>query len=84
MAITKKSEQRIEIPCCKTIEIETTTIIEEDGVELSRGIHRRALMPGEDVSGESHEVQAIADVLWTPIVIEAYQVACHAHPSEAS
>ena len=73
MAITKRTEIKEEILPNQTIQIRTTTVVEEDGVELGRKHHRHAVHPGDDVSGEAAEVQAIAAALWTDEVIAAYQ-----------
>ena len=73
MAITKRLEYKEEISPNKTISIRTTTVIEEDGVELARNHHRHVVHPGDDVTGEVAEVQAIASALWTDEVIAAYQ-----------
>ena len=73
MAITKRLEYREEILPNQTIQIRTTTVVEEDGVELARNHHRHVVHPGDDVTGEVAEVQAIANALWTDEVIAAYQ-----------
>ena len=73
MAITKRLEYKEEILPIKIIQIRTTTVVEEDGVELARNHHRHVVVPGQDVTGEVAEVQAIASVLWTADVIAAYQ-----------
>jgi len=75
MAITKKQvEDKIEIVGdFKHIQIRTATVIEEDGVELSRSFHRHVVAPGADVSGESAEVQAIASAVHTDEVVSAYE-----------
>ena len=75
MAITKTTqEDKIEIVGqYKSIQVRTATVIEEDGVELSRSFHRHVVSPGDDVSNESAEVQAIAAVVHTPEVVAAYQ-----------
>ena len=73
MAITKRLEYKEEILPNQTIQIRTTTVIEEDGVELARNHHRHVVHPGDDVSGEVQEVQDIAAALWTAEVISAYQ-----------
>ena len=74
MAITKRLEYKEEILPNKVIQIRTTTVVEEDGVELGRKHHRHVVVPGDDVSGEAQEVQDIAAALWTADVIAAYQV----------
>lgn len=73
MAITKRLEYKEEILPSQVIQIRTTTVVEEDGVELARNHHRHVVCPGQDVSGEVQEVQDIAAALWTPEVIAAYQ-----------
>ena len=73
MAITKRLEYKEEILPNQTIQIRTTTVVEEDGVELARNHHRHVVVPGDDVTGEVQEVQDIANALWTADVISAYQ-----------
>ena len=73
MAITKRTELKEEILHNKVIQIRTTTVVEEDGVELARSHHRHVVVPGDDVTGEAQEVQDIAAALWTADVISAYQ-----------
>jgi hypothetical protein len=73
MAITKRTELKEEILPNQTIQIRTTTVVEEDGVELARSHHRHVVHPGDDVSNEPQEVQDIANALWTAEVIAAYQ-----------
>ena len=73
MAFTKRFEYKEEILPDQTIQIRTTTVVEEDGVELARNHQRHVVHPGDDVTGEVAEVQAIASALWTDEVIAAYQ-----------
>jgi hypothetical protein len=73
MAITKRTELKEEILPNQIIQIRTTTVVEEDGVELARSHHRHVVVPGDDVTGEPQEVQDIAAALWTADVIAAYQ-----------
>ena len=74
MALTERTaEDKIEIVGdYKRIQVRTATIIERDGVEISRSFHRHALAPDADVSGESAEVQAVCNALWTQEVKDAY------------
>ena len=69
--ITKVDQ--IELTEHNVLQVRTATIIERDGVEISRTFHRHTVSPGEDVSNEDPKVQAIANTIWTPEVIEAYQ-----------
>jgi len=73
MSITKRTELKEEILPNKTIQVRTTTVVEEDGTEIARSYHRHVLHPGDDVTGEAQEVQAIANALWTTEVIAAYE-----------
>lgn len=73
MAITKRLEYKEEILPNQVIQIRTTTVVEEDGVELARNHHRHVVSPGDDVTGEVQEVQDIAAALWTADVISDYQ-----------
>jgi hypothetical protein len=73
MAITKRTELTEEILPNQVIQVRTTTVVEEDGIELARNHHRHVVVPGQDLTGEAAEVQAIASVLWTPEVIAAYE-----------
>lgn len=92
MAIEKRTEEdKIEVVGpYKSIQVRTATVIEEDGVELTRSFHRHALQCVEsvkneddntwthtdtDVSGESAEVQAIANAVWTTTVKNAKKAA---------
>ena len=69
----------------KNIQVRTATVIEEDGVELSKSYHRHSLVPGTvaagstaltvtDVSGEDVGVQAIFNAVMTDEVKEAYRL----------
>jgi len=74
MAITKRTEQdKIEVVGpFKTIQVRTATIIEEDGVELSRSFHRHIITPDSDSSGESADVKAMVAQFHTDEVKAAY------------
>ena len=75
MALTERTvEDKIEIVGeFKHIQVRTATIIERDGVEISRSFHRHVIAPDADVSGESAEVQAIAATVHTAEIVAAYQ-----------
>ena len=75
MALTERTvEDRIEIVGdYKHIQVRTATVIERDGVEISRSFSRHVIAPGDDVSGEPAEVQAICAAVHTAEVIAAYQ-----------
>ena len=74
MALTETTKvDLIEVTENSYIQVRTATVIERDGVEISRTYHRNAIPPGEDVSNEDPKVQAIANAIWTPEVVAAYQ-----------
>jgi phage host-nuclease inhibitor protein Gam len=74
MALTERTvEDKIEIVGdFKHVQVRTATIIERDGVEISRSYHRHVLAPDADISGESAEVQAVCNAVWTQEVKDAY------------
>jgi hypothetical protein len=91
MAITKTTEEdKIEIiGAGKDIQVRTATVIKEDGVELTRSFHRHVIQcvntakndddsfthTDTDISGESTEVKAIANAVWTTTVKNAKKAA---------
>ena len=74
MAITKRTEEdKIEVVGPhKIIQVRTATVIEEDGVELSRSFHRHTVAPNDDSSGESADVKAMVAQFHTDAVKTAY------------
>ena len=87
MALTERSENdKIEIVGqYKAIQVRRATVIERDGVEVSRSFHRHVLQPGTvgvgtdqltdtDISGEDADVQAICNAAWTDAVKESYRI----------
>ena len=74
MAITKRTEQdKIEVVGeFKHIQVRTATVIEEDGVELSRSFHRHVVAPDSDSSGESADVKAVVAQFHTDEVKAAW------------
>ena len=75
MAITKRTEEdKIEVVGeFKMIQVRTATIIEEDGVELSRSFHRHVIAPDDDSSKESADVKAMVAQFHTDTVKAAYK-----------
>ena len=87
MALTKEtSTVAIEVVGqYKHIQIADDTVIKEDDVEISRTRHRKTLNCGSlstdgnntfiatDISGESSEVQGIANTVWTQSVKDSYK-----------
>jgi phage host-nuclease inhibitor protein Gam len=73
--ITKElKEDKIEIVGdYKAVHVRTATVISEDDVELSRSFHRHVVNCLDDISGESAEVQAICNAVWTDELKADYQ-----------
>jgi len=69
----------------KHIQVAEDTVIKEDDVEISRTRHRKTLNCGSlstdgnntfidtDISGESSEVQGIANLVWTQSIKDAWK-----------
>ena len=77
MALTEETVQdKIEIVGVhKHIQVRTATVIERDGVEISRGYSRHVVAPdisAADLANESTEVQAICNAVHTQAVKDAY------------
>jgi len=74
MALTERSvEDKIEIVGdYKMVQVRTATVIERDGVEISRSFHRHVVAPDADITGESAEVQAVCNAMWTQEIKDAY------------
>jgi len=53
---------------------EATRIL-KDGEQIAKTYHRTSLTPGQDLTGQPANVQAIAQAAWTPEVMAAYQQA---------
>lgn len=89
MALTEETlEDKIEVVGdYKAVQVRTATVIKRDGVEISRNFHRHVLHPSTkasgswadtDISGQSTEVQAICNAVWSDAVKTAYQTAMDA------
>ena len=86
MALTERFENdKIEVVGqYKAVQVRCATVIERDGVEVTRSFHRHILHPGTlgegnvlvdtDLSGEDADVQAICTAVWTDAVKEAWRL----------
>jgi len=73
-SFVERQEHQLEIiPPYLIINCRRADIIEKDGVEVGKTYHRHVRIPGEDVSDDCAELQAVAAALWTPGVIAAYE-----------
>jgi len=85
MALTERFENdKIEVVGqYKAVQVRRATVIEKDGVELTRSYERHALQCGTldadnnlvdtDISGEDADVQAICNAAWTQSVKDAWK-----------
>ena len=86
MALTERCENdKIEIVGqYKAVQVRCATIIERDGVEVTRSFHRHVLHPGTlgegdvlvetDLSDQDADVQAICNAAWTEEVKESWRL----------
>ena len=97
MALTERFENdKIEVVgSYKTVQVRKATVIERDGVEISRSFKRHVLHAGSidgsdnwvdtDISGEDADVRAICEAVWTDNVKQAYKAYLIANkPNEPS
>ena len=85
MALTERCENdKIEVVGqYKAVQVRCATVIERDGVELTRSFHRHVLQPGTldaednlvetDLSDQDADVQAICNAAWTDAVKESWR-----------
>ena len=74
MSLEKQvSIDKIEIVEISIIQVREVTKILEDGIVLSSSYNRWTLSPGADLTGQEANVIAVANAIWTPEVIEAFQ-----------
>jgi hypothetical protein len=74
MALTENTSiDQIEIVGGWNIQVRQVTIIEKDGIEVSKTFHRWVLTPDMDISDQEQKVQDIANAAWTDEVKSAYE-----------
>jgi hypothetical protein len=64
---------QIEIVADWNIQVRQATVIEKDGVQVSRTFHRWVLTPDMDISGQEQKVKDICNAAWTDEVKAAYK-----------
>lgn len=70
------SNDRIEVTADGSLQIREATVIMRDGAldeNYPAKYHRYVLRPGDDLTGKDGRIVAVANSVWTPEVIEAYQ-----------
>ncbi len=74
MALTEKIEiDRIEVVNDWNIQVRQATLIERDGVLVSKTFHRWVLNPDSDITNQEQKVKDICNTAWTPEVRSAYE-----------
>jgi len=74
MALTEtKIIDQITISENGTVFYREATRILKDGEQIAQTYHRTSLTPGQDLTGQPTNVQAIATAAWTDAVVSAYQ-----------
>ena len=74
MTLTKQLVvDKIEALRTGTLVVHTATKIFEDGQNISESVNGYSLFPGDNLDGQDASVIAVANALWTPDVIAAYQ-----------
>lgn len=63
---------QIEVTKSNVVQVRVSTVIMEDGKQLSETYHRYCIMPGDDYSREDAKVQAVCASVHTPETIAAY------------
>lgn len=64
---------KIEVVENGIIQVREATRILRDGQQIAQTYHRSSFTPGQDVSDQPANVQAICAAAWTSEVIAAYQ-----------
>jgi len=74
MPLTERTEigQRTFLPDGQ-LQIRTDTVIERDGVEISRTYHRDVIEPGDAVSGRDTLIVRVANAEHTPAVVAKFR-----------
>ena len=84
MALTERTEaDQIEVVQGKFVQVRLATIIERDGVEVTRTYHRYVINPGDSYADVPQNVQDICAVVHTQAVVDAYQAEQAATEAEA-
>ena len=83
MALTKEFEYDCEVRGpYKHVQVRVSTIIKDDGDEISRTYHRHVLNPRSksgnkwgdtDISAEPQEIQNICNAVWTDAIKSSYE-----------
>jgi archaellum component FlaG (FlaF/FlaG flagellin family) len=74
MSLTKQTiTDKIEVVANGIIQVRQSIQVLEDGNILSESYNRFVLNPGDSLESQDPTVVAVANAVWTPAVISAYQ-----------
>ena len=73
MSYQEKQAYKIEVNENMTIGVRCSNIVLKDDIEIATSYERLVIEPGQDISNQVPEVQAVANAVWTPEVIAEYQ-----------
>ena len=81
MALTQISTtDQITIESNGIILIRKNNVIMDNDTQVAQSYARTSLVPGQDLTGQPSNVVEIANLIWTPAVISAYQSTIQASP----
>lgn len=70
--LTERQEIKLEILDDGQIQVRTDTVIERDGVEITRLHHRETLEPGQDVSTKHEKIKKASSTFWDTSTVTAF------------
>ena len=70
---TEQSVYLPEVTELGCIQVKRVDKVFKDGVQISMTNHRHVLTPGQSLDGEDAVVVAVANAVWTPEVIAAWE-----------
>lgn len=73
MALTEQIKEYLEVLPDGHIQIKKITEIYKDGVLIANQIHREVAEPGSDVAAKSQRIKDVAQAVWKPEVLSAYE-----------
>lgn len=73
MALTEKTEIKVEVTKTEHLQVRYERVIMDDGVELARTYTREVVAPGQDVTGLKGKIRRIAAAAHVPTVVDRHQ-----------
>jgi hypothetical protein len=71
--LTEETGYRVTVLEDGQVQVCRVTHILRDGVEIGKQLHRYVLEPGQDMKDQDAKVASVAETVWTPTVVSAYQ-----------